>query len=158
MPAYAAAKAGIVGVTNALARAFGSDNICVKAIEPGAVNSKGAGLEAFVAIATELGASVLEIYDPWLSCAPASLADRGPRVADEGQVLAIENHQDFGSDELAETRVVDPKKMDSSIRSLIRYGEPDEIADAVALLAGPRTRYMSGQVLRVDGGETLFPG
>jgi D-xylose 1-dehydrogenase len=31
------AKAGIVGLTNALARAFGSDNIRVNAIEPGAV-------------------------------------------------------------------------------------------------------------------------
>ncbi|HXE26253.1 MAG TPA: SDR family oxidoreductase [Roseiarcus sp.] len=56
------------------------------------------------------------------------------------------------------TRVVDPKKMDSSIKSLIRYGEPEEMADAVAFLAGPRSKYISGQVLRVDGGETLFPG
>ncbi len=32
----------------------------------------------------------------------AALADRGPRAFDEGRVLAIENHQDFGSDELAE--------------------------------------------------------
>ncbi len=37
MPAYAAAKAGIIGLTNALARAFGADNIRVNAIEPGAV-------------------------------------------------------------------------------------------------------------------------
>ena len=49
-------------------------------------------------------------------------------------------------------------KADSSIKSLIRYGEPDEMADAVAFLAGPRSKYISGQVLRVDGGETLFPG
>ncbi len=56
------------------------------------------------------------------------------------------------------TRVVDPQKIDLSIRSLIRYGEPDEMADAVAFLAGPRSKYMSGQVLRADGGETLFPG
>ena len=35
------------------------------------------------------------------------------------------------------TRAVDPKMMDSSIKSLIRYGEPDEMADAVAFLAGP---------------------
>jgi NAD(P)-dependent dehydrogenase (short-subunit alcohol dehydrogenase family) len=56
------------------------------------------------------------------------------------------------------TRVVDPEKMDSSIKSLIRYGEPGEMADAVAFLAGPRSKYISGQVLRVDGGETLFPG
>ena len=37
MPAYATAKAGIIGLTRALARAFGSDNIRVNAIEPGAV-------------------------------------------------------------------------------------------------------------------------
>ncbi len=136
-------------------------------------NPKGAGLEGFIAIATELGAKVLEIYDPWLRAmsddelralrdrlaslgmAPivssgltmgpfesalrsarildakvirhgltnvlcgdrhalgdkwrelvahvrAELADRGPRAADEGRVLAIENHQDFGSDELSQ--------------------------------------------------------
>jgi len=37
MPAYAAAKAAVVGLTNALARALGPDNIRVNAIEPGAV-------------------------------------------------------------------------------------------------------------------------
>ena len=37
MPPYAAAKAGVVGLTHALARAFGADNIRVNAIEPGAV-------------------------------------------------------------------------------------------------------------------------
>jgi sugar phosphate isomerase/epimerase len=136
-------------------------------------NPKGAGLEGFIAIAAELGAKVLEIYDPWLRAMSddeiralrdrlgdldmtpivssgltmgpfesalrsarllnaqvirhglttvlcgdrhalgdkwkelvaevrLALADRGPRAADEGRVVAIENHQDFGSDELVE--------------------------------------------------------
>jgi sugar phosphate isomerase/epimerase len=135
-------------------------------------NPKGAGLEGFIAIAIELGAEVLELYDPWLQALSdselsalrdrlsalgmtpivssglmmgpfesalrsaraldakiirygltrvlcgdrhalgekwnelvaevrAALAERGPRVFDEGRVLAIENHQDFGSEELA---------------------------------------------------------
>lgn len=37
MPVYATAKAAILGLTRALARGFGKDNIRVNAIEPGAV-------------------------------------------------------------------------------------------------------------------------
>jgi 2-hydroxycyclohexanecarboxyl-CoA dehydrogenase len=56
------------------------------------------------------------------------------------------------------SRVVDPKMMDSSGKSFVRYAEPAEIADVVAFLASPRSKFINGQVLRVDGGETLFPG
>ncbi|TNC73265.1 SDR family NAD(P)-dependent oxidoreductase [Rubellimicrobium roseum] len=55
------------------------------------------------------------------------------------------------------TRKTDPAMMDTN-DSLIRYADPEEIADAVAFLAGPQSRFIHGQVLRVDGGLTLFPG
>ncbi len=55
------------------------------------------------------------------------------------------------------TRDVDPAMMDAP-GSLMRYAEPAEIADAVAFLAGPQSKFINGQVLRVDGGITLFPG
>jgi len=54
------------------------------------------------------------------------------------------------------TRVVDPKRMDSNAKSFNRYAEPEEIAEAVAFLAGPRAKFINGQVLRVDGGLSLF--
>ena len=134
-------------------------------------NPKGAGLEGFIALAQELGAQALEIFDPWLRAMSdrdlaalkerlaslgmtpivswglmmgpfesamrsaraldantircglttvlcgdraalgdgwtelvgkvgAALKEFGPQVADDGRMLAIENHQDFGSDEL----------------------------------------------------------
>jgi NAD(P)-dependent dehydrogenase (short-subunit alcohol dehydrogenase family) len=56
------------------------------------------------------------------------------------------------------TRVLDPEMMDSNKASLDRYAEPGEIADAVAFLCGPDARFIHGQVLRVDGGFSLYPG
>ena len=55
------------------------------------------------------------------------------------------------------TRVVNQAKMEAT-DTLDRYAEPEEIAVAVAFLAGPDSRFVHGQVLRVDGGMTLSPG
>ena len=43
----------------------------------------------------------------------------------------------------------------SSATPLRRIGEADEIAGAVVYLAAPASRYMTGQVLVVDGGATI---
>ncbi|HEV2519535.1 MAG TPA: SDR family oxidoreductase [Thermoplasmata archaeon] len=39
-----------------------------------------------------------------------------------------------------------------------RFGRPEEIAEAVSFLAGPRSSYITGQVLAVDGGQWLGAG
>ena len=55
------------------------------------------------------------------------------------------------------TRELDPVMMEEG-PSLDRYASPGEIAEAVAFLAGDEARFVSGQVLRVDGGAGLYPG
>lgn len=36
---------------------------------------------------------------------------------------------------------------------IARYGEPEEIADLIAFTVSPAARWMTGTVLRMDGGE-----
>jgi 3-oxoacyl-[acyl-carrier protein] reductase len=56
----------------------------------------------------------------------------------------------------AATRALDAA-LDVKAGSLIRYGWPEDIAGVVAFLAGPASSYVTGQVLRVDGGGQLWP-
>jgi NAD(P)-dependent dehydrogenase (short-subunit alcohol dehydrogenase family) len=53
------------------------------------------------------------------------------------------------------TRVVDPAMMEEG-HSLNRYAVAEEIADVVAFLASDSSRFVSGQVIRVDGAANLF--
>ena len=41
--------------------------------------------------------------------------------------------------------------------TLERYGQPIEVAQAVAFLVTSESSYITGQVLRVDGGQQLWP-
>jgi 3-oxoacyl-[acyl-carrier protein] reductase len=41
--------------------------------------------------------------------------------------------------------------------TLLRYGRQHEVASVVAFLAGEEGRFISGQVIRVDGGSQCWP-
>jgi 3-oxoacyl-[acyl-carrier protein] reductase len=90
---YAAAKAGVAGMSRALAREIGSRNITVNCVAPGFIDTdmtKGLGAEQHAALLTQI--------------------------------------------------------------PLARLGAPEDIAHAVAFLAGPQAAYITGTTLHVNGG------
>ena len=91
--AYAAAKAGLIGLTKALAREVGSRNIRVNAVSPG-----------------------------WIE------TDMTRDLPEEAKKSMIEG------------------------AALGRAGTPREVAEAIAFLASERASFITGEVLRVNGG------
>lgn len=92
MSAYAMTKAGLGGLSRALARELGPRGITVNLIQPGAIAT-----------------------------------DSNPESSESAE--AIRNFVAIG-----------------------RYGRPEEIASAVAYLAGPESGYVTGATWNVDGG------
>lgn len=84
----------------------------------------------------------------WTRCLAGELRPHGVRVN------AVSPGPTMTARFLA-TRETDPRLRDESL-PLERYGLPRDIADAVAFLCSEAGKYISGQVLRVDGGRQLF--
>jgi 3-oxoacyl-[acyl-carrier protein] reductase len=94
---YSASKAGLIGLTKALAREVASRGITVNAVAPGFI--------------------------------PTALTNDLPQELKEGMMKLI---------------------------PLGRWGEPEEIASAVAFLASDEAAYITGHVLSVDGGMMMM--
>src|SRR5437899_2763342 len=90
---YAAAKAGVSGMSRALAREIGSRNITVNCVAPGFID-------------TDM-----------------------TKALTEDQIAALKQQIPLG-----------------------RFGQPEDIAAAVAFLASPQAGYISGTTLHVNGG------
>lgn len=92
--AYAASKAGVIGLTKSLAREWASRGVCVNAVTPGFIE-------------TDMTAE---------------------HMTDEMRAKMLEQIP------------------------LGRMAAPSEVADVVAFLAGPEAGYITGEVIRVNGG------
>lgn len=93
---YSAAKAGIIGLTQALAKELGPSGIRVNCVAPGV-------------IATEMNGHLTR-----------------------EDLTALEDETPLG-----------------------RIGKPEEVAKAIQFLAGEESSFITGQVLRVDGGMVI---
>jgi 3-oxoacyl-[acyl-carrier protein] reductase len=93
---YAAAKAGLVGFTRALAREVATEGITANVVAPGYIE-------------TDMVESISPALREWAL----------------------------------------------NIIAMRRFGTPDEVASAVSFLASPRSSYITGHVLTLDGGWVM---
>jgi 3-oxoacyl-[acyl-carrier protein] reductase len=61
----------------------------------------------------------------------------------------------FVGTEMVEAMTEDAKKSINDMIPFGRIGEPEEIADLAAFLASDQARYITGQVIAVDGGMSI---
>jgi 3-oxoacyl-[acyl-carrier protein] reductase len=140
-----------------MARNFIGTFLLCRSVVPGMVTRREGTVINFGSLNGQMGVSSEVIY----ACAKAAVVHYtrclAAEVRDAGvRVNAISPGPAMTARFLA-TRSTDPR-MASGGSSLDRYATPEEVADAVTFLASAQSRFISGQVLRVDGGATLFPG
>jgi 3-oxoacyl-[acyl-carrier protein] reductase len=134
---------------------FGTMLMC-RAVVPGmAARNKGSVIN-FGSLNGHIGVSPEVVY----GCAKAAILHYTRSLALEMRPKGVRiNAVSPGPTTTARflaTRTVDSAMMEGT--SLERYAKPQEIADAVAFLASDAAGFVNGQVLRVDGGMTLFAG
>lgn len=100
---YAAAKAGVVGLTRSLARAVGDDGITVNAVTTGRTLTEG--------------------FERWFEDGTLSRSDTEASRASQ---------------------------------AIKRLATPEDIVGTIAFLASDDAAYMTGQLLNVDGGRTMY--
>ena len=134
---------------------FGTMLMC-RAVVPGMVARKKGAVINFGSLNGHIGVSPEVVY----GCAKAAILHYTRSLALEMRPHGVRvNAVSPGPTTTARflaTRQTDASMIDNV--SFERYAKPREIADAVAFLASEASAFVNGQVLRVDGGMSLFPG
>lgn len=126
-----------------------------RAVAPGMAARKTGSIINIATVSAHMGAANEVAY----ACAKAGVVQYTRCLAAEMRQAGVRvNAVSPGPAKTARflaTRTVDPAMMEEG-SSLNRYAVAEEIADVVSFLASNASRFVSGQVIRVDGAANLF--
>src|SRR5271166_1429015 len=119
-------------------------------------NPKGAGLAGFIAIATELGAKVLEIYDPWLrAMSDDHLHGLRDRLAALGMTPVVSSGMMMGPFEsaLRSARALDARVIRYGLTAVLcgdRHALGDKWGELVAQVRAAHVRHVHLKDYRIQ--------
>jgi NAD(P)-dependent dehydrogenase (short-subunit alcohol dehydrogenase family) len=113
--------------------------------------SSVAGIRAFPGLVSYCVSKAA--VDQLTRCAALDLAPRGVRVNNVNPGVVVTNlHRRGGMDEEKYAAFLERSK---TTHPLGRPGTPEEIADLIAFLISPRSGWITGETIAVDGGRHL---
>ncbi|MBN1836156.1 MAG: SDR family oxidoreductase, partial [Spirochaetales bacterium] len=130
--------------------------LCCRAVAPEMIERKAGWIVNIGSIAGAFGHAESVIY----STAKAAVHEYTRCLAAQLRPFNV-NVNALAPGEVASRRFLASRPVDQAMMAesgtLVRYGRPVEIARAVEFLVSAAAGYISGQILRVDGGAQLWP-
>ena len=130
--------------------------LCSRAIAPDMMERKAGHIVSIGSIAGLFGTENSAIYATAKAAVHEYTRCLAEMLRPHNVTANVVAHGDIQTPRFLASRAID-EDMQQEGGTLVRYGQSIEIARAVEFLVSEKNTYITGQVLRVDGGKQIWP-